>query len=150
MIIFMITIYYSDSCYFCKQLIEELTQNNINFELKDVNEPLFASELKAINSSGVVPTTLISNKNTLTVIVGADTNKVLDYLHFSSNDFNNHLKEGPKETLSVETASCPTDDRGNHLCSCYGLKYKEDRKCCVSNASCGGCFNGNKLSYCYI
>lgn len=58
-----ITVYSSDSCQFCVKLKNWLSENNISYTNKDINDEQLLDEFKKYKVDGIPFTVLVGNEN---------------------------------------------------------------------------------------
>ena len=59
----MLKLYYSETCPYCRKVLSFLSENNINFERKDVSDPENYEELIKYGKVAQVPFSLGTNIN---------------------------------------------------------------------------------------
>lgn len=58
-----ITVYSSESCHFCVKLKNWLSENNISYTNKDINDEQLLDEFKKVKVDGIPFTVLVDNEN---------------------------------------------------------------------------------------
>ncbi len=59
----MLKLYYSETCPYCRKVLSFLSENNINFERKDVSDPENYEELIKNGKVAQVPFLMDTNNN---------------------------------------------------------------------------------------
>ena len=71
----MLELFYSDSCPYCRKVINYFNDNNIEFELKDINERNNYEKLMELGKVSQIPFLIDTDTGNMMY----DSDKIIDY-----------------------------------------------------------------------
>ena len=71
----MLELFYSDSCPYCRKVINYFNDNNIEFELKDINERNNYEKLMELGKISQIPFLIDTDTGNMMY----DSDKIIDY-----------------------------------------------------------------------